>query len=278
MSKLRAVIAKILLLLLVFLVLCLADASLRPSLHGDVKVTPVDSKHNRDTLVVHLPGLVADGEWSVRNMTDTWLRYGDVWLVDPTGSRFEHDVLTQKIALLLEADEHGRIIFVGSSLGAFNALDILKELSPEKVARTVFGFVAVCAPSGGVSDIKQPLKATSGVASVFRFGPVTNATWGKLFTRAITGEQPRSFAMTYYIDQVNYVRSRPAPDLELLAKINFVYLQAANDEVVEPSAANAWTTDDNKIIRVKAKHVSYDVDTEEWNKAFDKALGLMTAM
>jgi len=74
MSKLRAVIAKILLLLLVFLVLCLADASLRPSLHGDVKVTPVDSKHNRDTLVVHLPGLVADGEWSVRNMTDTWLR------------------------------------------------------------------------------------------------------------------------------------------------------------------------------------------------------------
>jgi pimeloyl-ACP methyl ester carboxylesterase len=277
MSKYRTEIAKIPLLVLVFLALCLVDASFRPLLHGDVKVAQLNAKRSQDTLIVYLPGLVADGEWSVREMTDTWLHHGDVWLVNPTGNRFEYALLVRRIARMLVADDHEHVILIGSSLGAFNALDILERLPDRKFEDTIFGLAAVCTPSGGVGDIKQPLKATSGVASVFRFGPVTNATWGKLFTRTITGKQPRSFAMTYYVDQVNYVRSRPAPDQKLLAKINLVYLQAANDEIVEQSAVDAWTTDDEQIVHVKARHVSYDVDTEEWKKVFDEALGLLTA-
>lgn len=256
--------------LLIILVVTLLDTAARVSLNGDVTVQQL-SNNESDTLIVYEPGLLADGEWSARQLTDTWRDFGDVWLVNPTGDRFEYEQQAQEVAADLEADTHKRVVFIGSSLGAHSALDVMSLLSKDKLARTTFSLLAVCSPGKGANDIKQPLKFVSNAAVVFRLGPVTNATWGKLYTRMITGKQPRTFAMTYYIDQVNYVRSRPAPDQDLLAQFDVIYLQATNDELVSSSAATAWTTPEN-VREVNSKHVAYDADPEEWNAAFEAAL------
>lgn len=259
--------------LLLVVMLLLFDGAFRVLLKGDVTVERLDGEHNPDTLIVYLPGLVADGEWSGRQLTDTWRDYGDVWLVNPTGDRFKYEVLAEKLTEDLEADTHQRVVFIGSSLGAHNALDILGQLSARKLASTRFDLIAVCSPSRGVADIKQPLKAVSPLAWAFRLGPVTNLTWGRLYTRAITGKQPRSFAMTYYVDQANYQRSRPAPDQDLLRPLNVIYVQALHDEIVSSSAASAWDADE--LISVDSKHVAYDADPEKWNEAFVAAFDML---
>ncbi len=259
---------------LLFVVLSLLDGLTRSSLQGDVEVTELESTQDTDTLIVYVPGLLADGEWSARRLVDSWRRRGDVWLVNPTGNRFNVALLVDKLEQMLVTDTHRRVWFIGSSLGAFNVLDVLEQLPDEKFESMDITLFPVCSPSGGVRDIQQPLKAVSVMASVFRFGRFTNATWGNFFTKSITGDQPRTFPMTYYIDQVNYVRSQPDPDQELLATINVINLQAMHDEIVEQSAVEAWTTDDSKHVRVDSKHVAYDADPEKWNRGFDEAFAL----
>jgi len=258
---------------LMVIVVTLFDGCFRVLLQGDVTVTKLEGKRNHDTLIVYLPGLVADGEWSARQQTETWRDFGDVWLVNPTGDRFEHEQLADTVAKMLQTDDHKQVVFIGSSLGADSALDVMSRISKRKRANVEYDLIPVCTPSGGVSSIKQPLKAVSVLAAAFRLGPLTNVTWGKYFTRSITGEQPRTFAMTYYIDQVNYVRSRENPPGSLLNEFDkIVYVQALNDELVSPSAAKAWVASDLDVVQVNSKHVAYDADPEVWNSAFTRAL------
>jgi pimeloyl-ACP methyl ester carboxylesterase len=259
--------------LLLVVVLHEFDSGFRVTLRGNVTVKQLEGKRNHDILIVYLPGLLADGEWSARMLTDAWRDFGDVWLADPAGDRFEYDLLTSKLAGMLEADTHRHVVIIGSSLGADNALDIMSSLSRHKRVNTLFDLLAICTPSAGVGSIKQPFKLISGLAFAMRFGPATNATWGPFFTKGITGKQPRTFAMTYYVDQVNYVRSQPDPDPKLLTRFRSVlYLQAGDDELVSKSAASAWVPARNVIVVDGVKHVSYEDNPEEWNAAFHTAL------
>ncbi len=73
--------------------------------------------------------------------------------------------------------------------------------------------------------------------------------------------------MTYYIDQVNYVRTHGAPSQAALDGVEVVYLQAERDEIVASTAAYAWRDaagESFDVIQVNSKHVAYDADPVTW--------------
>lgn len=275
---LKAITAFIAIIVLI-LALLLLDAAGRGQLRSDVEVTKLPASSSQDeskrTLTVYLPGLLADGVWSSRTFVETLQRSGDVWLVNSVGDRFRSDQVTSELAQRLEADQHVKIRFIGSSLGAHLALETIQKLSEQKRSDVDVSLVTVCSPSEGVSDLKLVLRVPSAVASVLRFGPVSNATFGPFVTRAVTGVQPRTFALTYYIDQVNYVRTRPAPDKAVLDQLKVVNMVAQNDELIRRTAVDAWATSTSSLVEVAgATHTSYDTDPEAWNRAFERALYL----
>lgn len=261
--------------ILMLVLVVTVDTAFRGVLSGrtEIETRLAASSLSNRPLIIYLPGLLADGEWSPRLFVETWRQHGDVWLVNPLGDRFDGHVVAQTVAQQLESDSHEHVIFIGSSLGGHLADQVIGLLNPTKRASVKIDVVAACSPGDG-SDIQSPLRQAMSLTRIIRFGPLANATIGHMVTRVVAGQQPRQFELTYYIDQVRYVAE--SPRLSHLAGVRVFYLQADEDELVSKTAAVKWQQAADSgtfhLTAVHSKHVAYDTTPTVWDEAFEAAL------
>jgi dienelactone hydrolase len=281
-------------LIWIIVAVIMADALLRLTvLKDDTRFDFVKSdKSGSRTLLVYLPGILADGKQSSLLMVDTWKQYGDVLLVSYDGKRFKPDNITRDIDrwVAIRGDRYREVVFIGSSLGGLLAYDTAPKLEEDGL-RVKYALVA--APTG-YGDLKG-----AGRLSPFMYlwwgGPISNATTGKLFLKGLFQEpkddniepevdrdelkqrveEAKASPFSVYGDQIRYVLGHGKPASSTLTGVEGVYIRCGRDELVADKAYDSWKSafgGSLPLIESDTTHVGYNEMPTTFAGDFERAL------
>ncbi len=252
-----------------------------------------------DTLIVYVPGILADGVKSSDPVRAAWLKFGDVMHVSYVGNRFDGSVVANHIARDIVTlhnslnTPHRRIVFILSSMGGMLGLDVLEKLDHMRYPITDRRLVLVDAPSGS-QDMLSGGNIFAPLMRVLPFGPVYNVLLAPLKRKMLLPPKDDSiedhldkelvkktalenmdeFPVSVWRDQLVYMATYFF-DREKLA-YPAIYLRCDEDNVTvkQPQAAQTWSTifENMKIVPVASPHCAYAERQRSWQKVFTMAL------
>ena len=273
----------------------MADALLRLTILKDnTRFDFVKSdKSGSRTLLVYLPGILADGKQSSLLMVDTWKQYGDVLLVSYDGKRFKPDNITRDIDRWVAKNgaDYREVVFIGSSLGGLLAYDAAPKLEDDGL---LVRYVFVAAPTG-YGDLKGAGKASPAMY-LWWGGPISNATTGKWLLKGLFQEpkddniepevhrdelkqrveEAKNSPFSVYGDQIRYVLGHGKPARDTLVGVKAVYIRCDRDELVADDAYDSWSSafGDSRnlpLIESDTTHVGYNEMPTTFRKDFVRA-------
>lgn len=274
----------VLVLVVLVVVALVIDLLMRHSIKSSVGFE-YDSKYHSNqcsTAVIYLPGLLAHGGISSREVRDTWAQYGGVVAVNYDGGRFRPRQVIQTVSDMIETDwgvgKFRQIVFVGSSMGGLLAHGVHQELRKRGI-KIPTGIIALDAPTRS-KDLQAPLDK---YAAVFRFlpaGPAFNLVpvprilfrgpkQDSLERTVVMNPQnlnagvaySQSRKTSYYLDQVAFIASQHGLARDSLRYCKVAYVRSSKDvDTVRASAFQQWNDaacGQAHHIEVSAKHVAY---------------------
>lgn len=252
------------------------------------KLSEASSRKDARTLLVYLPGILADGDKSSLLVRPTWQQYGDVASVTYAGSRFDGNETARVIANQLERQtKYDTVVFIGSSLGGLVAYDTLRQLKG-RMPGVAFKLVLVAAPTGR-QDFKPPNNILSLAMWTWWAGPLSNLTTGKLFLQLLFQKpkdeniepgvdraelaqrvkEAQNTPFSVYADQIRYMIGHEPLEPAVLDGVEAVYIRCRRDDIVASQAYDAWNKvfgGQLKLIESDTTHVGYN----EMPKAFQR--------
>ncbi|MES2876458.1 MAG: hypothetical protein V4678_03220 [Patescibacteria group bacterium] len=248
---------------------------------------------NSNTLLVYLPGILADGVQSSLLMVPTWQQYGDVLLVSYDGKRFKPQSISQDVAEWIKnRKRYDKVVFIGSSLGGLLAYDTEARLTIGGVHDIDVDFLLLAAPTEW-GDLKGPGKV-SPLMYLWWAGPISNATTGKLFLKALFQKpkddniedgvdrkeleqrvrEAQSTPFSVYADQIRYVLGHGRPPEGSLIGIDAVFVSFERDEIVAEQAHRSWKPAFGgtlPLIKSDMTHVGYNEMPKASIRSFELA-------
>lgn len=249
-------------------------------------------------LIVHLPGILADGHTSCKPVLETWLRHGDVATIAYGGERFCARSFVRIAASRLNeiVMNYQEVVLVGSSLGGMLALDLRKELHCEHAS-----VIIVDAPSGaadmlGGGNIGAPLLRLLPFAqwSNRLLGPMMQTMLvppkDENIEESLNKEELKQQALadmsrwplSIWRDQLAYMAARPrlnSRDFVDFESVVYLSCDRNNETVKQPAAADAYRRAAGASFRkvsVDSTHCGYVERPTVWSRVFDQELSVLT--
>lgn len=259
------------------------------------------------TLIVYLPGILADADMISPRVLKAWAKRGEVWGANYIPPRFRPDLIVEEIAdwVLSRCQMDGsvhNVVFIGSSMGGLLADDVLKsmQLHAHKYKVVRHGVVSphlmlVDAPTGR-KDLQGLLSFFVLAVKILPFGPLWNhVSWLLMRFFLVPGPKEketdkdvnpdwladqvaaaRSFPLSFWRDQIMYIIGHGAPEP---GSINcpIIYIGSTDDrEVVRPDASRAWFRAGRpgffgRLYAKGAKHAAYSQNPSAYEKVFADA-------
>lgn len=259
------------------------------------KLVDASNKSNSRTLLVYVPGILANGTQSSLLVIDNWRRYGDVLIVSCDGGRFKPDesVADIKAWLLKHADNYDTVVFIGVSKGGLVSYDTALELGDQfQDVR----FVIEASPSD-TEYFKSPADKASIVPRLWFAGPVSNLTTGKLFLKLLfqkpkaknveagvnTDElkqrvkEAQASKISVYTDEIRYMNNHGLVSGSLSGHKG-VYILNKRDDIVSPEAYEPWNSafgGSLLLLESDTTHAGFNEMPEAFNQDFDAAFEMI---
>ncbi len=244
----------------------------REKIQEAVKMVPLKTtlkpRTYRNTLIVYLPGILANADMISPRVLKTWAEHGEVWGANYIPPRFLPDRIVYEvsnwISERLEKDDSAqRLILIGSSMGGLLAYGIHQRVADHLLMKnTVFCDVMVIDAPTGREDLQRPLNLSAPVVRILPFGPIWNHLSGLimkfLFIPPKEGEidsdvdpvwlaeqveGARSFPLSFWRDQIMYILNHGVPTPGSVSWYSrMVYVRSTEDtDTVRPSAVRVWS-------------------------------------
>lgn len=260
-------------------------------------------EYGSDTLVVFLPGILADGKSASEPILDTLSAYGSVAVVSYGFKRFDPQQAVETIAQFVEDSNYRKYVLVGCSMGGLLAVDVLHRLHDMGKSGKVNStrLVIVDAPDGGAQDM---LGGGNIIAPILRFVPVGRAinalarpVMGKMLVppkdeniesgidavelkeRAI--RDMSRFSLSIWRDQLVYMAQHAKlVDARIPGRGTVIYMMNTlnNETIRQPQSSDGWqrgTLARVKIMDVESPHCGFGERPATWNAAFREAFALL---
>lgn len=278
----------------------------REKIQEAVKVVPLkttlEQRTYRNTLIVYLPGILANADMISPRVLKSWSEHGEVWGANYGLPRFLPDRIAYEVSewVLRQCEQDGSIrnvVFIGSSMGGLLANDVLRILQLHThMFRVKTYLMAVDAPTEA-KDLQWPFDLAAPALAYFPFGPF----WSSIFKPVVIPPKKsetdsdvdpdwlaqqvaaaRSFSLSFYRDQVMYIVDHGTPKAGSITCPVVCIRSTKDDDTVRYSAARKWqdaaTNGQWFEFRAKgAKHAAFAQNPAAYEEVFPrafKALGL----
>ena len=272
-----------------------------------VEIVTLSESSNTETLIVYLPGILANATMIPERMTTSWSRYGVVLGVNYLSPRFRPEKIVDAVArrLLLQFSGDLRlknVVLIGSSMGGMLAYDIHQKLKDEERMRGVqVSLMPVDAPTGR-KDLHRLLANTSWVVRILPFGPLWNHLSRPIMRRFLVippkkgeidadvdldwldqqVEGARGFPLSFWRDEVMYILSHGALKADSI-DASLIYIRSTkDDDTVRPEAADKWrqamSSKSSRSFMLDAegaKHAAYAQNPRAYEEVFPVAFRLL---
>lgn len=269
------------------------------------KIDVLTTDHSDGTLIIYLPGIVANPNMIPSRIADTWAANGRVWGVQYLSPRFRPKEVVQfvvdEIVKETRRNSTRKIVFIGSSMGGLLAYDIQQRLYIlSSIAPMPLSMVVVDAPTSR-HDLQAPFNVLSLAVKVLPFGPLwNNLSWllmkfffvppkeGEIDADVSRGtldwhvKAARSFPVSFWRDQSMYILNHGVPAPGSIHDALIYIRSSKDDDTVRREAAEKWqnalSSKSSRSFMLDAegaKHAAYAQNPSAYVKVFPIAFQLL---
>jgi len=268
---------------------------------GGCRITRISDRFDfQPTMILFLPGLIANARSMPRSIEEEWAKNGGVWGVEYSAPRFNPKQIVDEVVefIVRYCEEHDQkvqnIVLIGSSLGGLLAYDVQARLRVRNAtAERAVSLVMIDSPTKG-SDLHAPLGTLAQVVRITPIGPILNCLspfltkllapkpaehrWGVGVNEnelARSVKNARKYPLSFYRDQVLYiVKHNPPLDYSLTGRQLF-FIRSEGDALVNSlQAMDSWRTATGtrgfSCAFVDADHAAYQLQPLRYRVAFQE--------